>query len=117
MFGNGYCLSIWEVDEKENYAIVAVSSKKKNRATNKYETDFSSKYVKFIGDAFKCRPIAGQRIRIIDCGVENVYVKDGEKFYMKNPNYIIYKYELLESETNYPSNETLTSIDNGELPF
>lgn len=118
MFGNGNYLTIWEVEDKGNYAVVSVSSSKKNKQTGKYDTDFSSKYVRFVGDAYNCRPQKGQRIKIVECGVSNVYMKDGQKVYMQNPNYCVFKYEL-QDDNGASSNEPmrLEPIDENQLPF
>lgn len=118
MFGNGNYLTIWEVEDKGNYAVVSVSSSKKNKQSGKFDTDFSSKYVRFVGDAYNCRPQKGQRIKIVDCGVSNVYMKDGQKVYMKNPNYCVFKYELQDDNGASASNRPiLEEIDSTQLPF
>ena len=118
MFGNGNYLTIWEVEDKGNYAVVSVSSSKKNKQSGKYYTDFSSKYVRFVGDAYNCRPQKGQRIKIVDCGVSNVYMDNGEKVYMKNPNYCVFKYEL-QDDNGASSSEPmrLEPITDEMLPF
>lgn len=96
MFGvNGY-MTIWEVTDKGNYAEVAISSSKKNKQTGKSETDFSAKFVKFVGDAYLQRPMPEQRIKLTGCGVSNAYVKDGKTQYLKNPTYVVWGYELQE---------------------
>jgi hypothetical protein len=96
MFGvNGY-MTIWEVVDKGNYSEVAISSAKKNKQTGQSETDFSAKFVKFVGDAHLQRPMANQRIKITGCGVSNAYVKDGKTQYLKSPSYVVWGYELQE---------------------
>ena len=42
---------IWNIDRKEKYSVVELSVRKKNRTTDQYETDFSSKFVRFVGNA------------------------------------------------------------------
>ena len=118
-FGNGQFMKIWEVVDKDNYAEVSVSSSKKNKKTNEYETDFSSKYVRFVGNAYKQRPMKDQRIKITDCSVQNVYYKNGEKQYLKNPYYVVFAYELQQDANNAPAvqpNWEDISAEN-ELPF
>jgi hypothetical protein len=107
------------VADKGNYAVVSVSSSKKNKQSGKYDTDFSSKYVRFVGDAYNCRPQKGQRIKIVDCGVSNVYMENGEKVYMKNPNYCVFKYVLQEDSNGNTTSEPmrLEPIDESQLPF
>ena len=118
MFGNGNYLTIWEVEDKGNYAVVSVSSSKKNKQSGKYDTDFSSNYVRFVGDAYNCRPQKGQRIKIVECGVSNVYMKDGQKVYMQNPNYCVFKYELQENNGASANTTPTFEVDNDDiLPF
>ena len=93
-FGNGQFMKIWEVADKGNYAEVSMSSSKKNKQTGEYETDFSSKYVRFVGNAKLQNPMKGQRIKITECSVTNVYQKNGEKQFLKNPSYVVFAYEL-----------------------
>lgn len=118
MFGNGSYLTIWEVEDKSNYAVVSVSSSKKNKNSGVYETDFSCKYVRFVGEAYNCRPMPNQRIKIVDCGVVNAYMKDGKKEFMKNPTYTVFKYELQDSGNSQTSDGlVLTPFDESSLPF
>jgi hypothetical protein len=73
---------------------VSLSSSKKNKQTGEYETDFSCKYVRFVGNAKLQNPMKGQRIKITECSVSNIYYKDGERQFLKNPAYVVFSYEL-----------------------
>ena len=120
-FGNGAFLKIWGVTDKGNYAEVEVSSSKKNKQTGEYETDFNSKFVRFVGDAYHCRPMKGQKIKIVECAVTNCYKgNDGKTAYLKNPNYVVFRYELQDgSNTTNSANtdfSTLTDV-NEFVPF
>lgn len=118
-FGNNCFVKIWGVVDKGNFAEVEVSSNKKNRQTGEYETDFRSKFVRFVGDAYHCRPMEGQKIKIIDCTVTNAYKKDGQNMFLKNPIYTVFKYEL-QSDEGTPTNTGTTLLlneVNEELPF
>ena len=86
-------MKVWGVNDKGNYSEVECSTNKKNRNTGNYETDFSSKFVRFVGNAHKKRPQTGEKIKLTNCGVENVYEKDGERQYLKNPTYIVFDFE------------------------
>jgi hypothetical protein len=125
-FGVGSYAKIWEVEDKGGkYAMCKISISTKNRATNQYETTFSSK-VAFFNDAYNCRPQVGQKIKITNCDVTNkVFVKnDGTKTYPFQ--FSVFKYELQE-ETNKdnPSSSkkstapTLYEVmdDEGDIPF
>ena len=97
MFGQDAIVKIWKVEDKGNYSEVSISSSKKNKKTEKYETDFSSNYVRFCGDAHKQRPMKGQKIKITSCGVQNAYEKEGRTQYLKNPIYCVFGYQLLDA--------------------
>lgn len=141
MFSVGTYIKIWNVTNKGNYSEVECSSSAKNKMTGNYETDFSSKYVRFIGNAHKKNPQANERIKITNCGVQNVYEKDGQKQYLKNPTYIVFDFER-DGESgqprvsapksnaytpsaygapnfanNSPNFEELTMGDSSDLPF
>ena len=62
-------------ETKEKYTIAKISISQKNKMTNKYETDFVAN-VRFVGNAHLQRPMEGQRIKILNCGVSNCYTKD-----------------------------------------
>jgi hypothetical protein len=118
-FGNNQYAKIWEVVDKGNYAEVSISSSKKNKLTQNYETDFSCKFVRFVGNAYKQRPMQGQKIKLTDCAVTNVYEKNGRKEYLKNPSYVVFAYELQDggngSVAPQPNWEEFSTEDS--LPF
>lgn len=138
-FGVGSYLTIWGAVNKGSYYEVDTSSSKKNRQTGNYETDFSSKFVRFCGEAAKKNPQAGQKIKITNCAVQNCYEKNGARQYLKNPMYIVFDYELQDTNGNRsatPNNnynpystaapvaspisegfEELTLDDGDDLPF
>ena len=93
MFSTGTYVKIWGTTNKGNYTEVECSTSKKNNQTGRFETDFSSKYVRFIGNAHKKNPQQGEKIKITNCGVQNVYEQNGQKQYMKNPIYLVFDFE------------------------
>lgn len=122
---------MWGVVNKGNYSEVDCSTSAKNKQTGNYETDFSSKFVRFIGNAHKKNPTVGERIKVTSCGVQNVYEKDGQRQYLKNPTYIVFDFER-EGATPTPSAtgyvpsayggnpigfEPLDISTDGDLPF
>ncbi len=118
-FGNNQYMKIWEVVDKGNYAEVSLSSSKKNKMTQKYEMDFSCKFVRFVGNAYNQRPMQGQKIKVTDCAVTNVYERDGQRQYLKNPTYVVFAYELQDDGNGatapQPNWETIGG--NYDLPF
>lgn len=93
MFSTGAYFKVWSVNNKGNYSEVECSTSKKNNQTQRYETDFSSKYVRFIGEAHRKNPQANERIKITSCGVQNVRENNGQKEYLKNPVYLVFDFE------------------------
>lgn len=84
MFRVGSYATIWKV-EKDNYGNVNVqlSTSRKNKKTNEYETDFSFNFVRFYGDA-GARALnlrRGDRIQITECGVGNKFDKEKNQTY------------------------------------
>ena len=129
-FRNGAYAKIWETDVKEKYTVASVSISKKNKQTNQYETDFSSKFVRLIGGAHAFVknaniPSNGLSVKIKECEVTNKYDKETKKEYT---NFLIYAFEEDESESkpepkkskNVTGKEDFMQIPDGldeELPF
>lgn len=110
MFSVNSYMKVWEVEDKGNYTICQISSSKKNQQTGQYETDFSAK-VKFVGKAHFKHPIAGQNIKILNCGVSNKYDKEKKTLYT---NYVVFDCEC-DNETN--TTNTAMTLNEDELPF
>jgi hypothetical protein len=98
-FSNGSFCKIKEVVEKQaNYTVCKVTITKKNKLTNEYELQFSA-HCRFVGNAHKSVPMKDQRIKITSCDVTNCYKdKDGNLQFTKNPQYVVFGYELQESQ-------------------
>jgi len=93
MFSTGVFIKVWGATSKGKYTEVDCSTSKKNAQTGNYETDFSSKFVKFVGAAHNKNPQSGERLKITSCGVQNVIEKDGQRQYLKNPTYLVFDFE------------------------
>lgn len=118
-------VKVWEVENKGNYHIVSLSTSKKNKDTNEYETDFSSKFVRFIGTAHTLASDLkkGDTIKLGSCEVTNKYDKEKNTTYT---NYLVYSFEK-EVDNNNSNNQSTPKIDNSlidipndedsELPF
>jgi hypothetical protein len=126
MFSTGVYLRIWGVSDKGKFTEVDCSTSKKNRQTDQYETDFSSKFVKFLGNAHNKRPQPNERIKITSCGVQNVVEKDGQRQYLKNPTYLVFDFErdneMGQPIVGVPPMDSYTpsaygGIDNGFAPM
>ena len=127
-FGVNSYAKIKEVVEKhDNYSVCKITVTKKNKLTNEYELQFSA-HCRFVGNAHKSVPMADQRIKITSCDVTNCYKdKDGNLQFTKNPQYVVFGYELQESQgTSAPQfhnpydngvNFEDLSSDDSSLPF
>lgn len=116
MFSNECYAKIKKVEKQEKVTICQIStSTKKN---DKYECDFIG-YCRFVGNAHNNEPVVGQRIKIISCGVSNCYSKDNNLNFLKNPNYIVFDYILLDdSDKGTKKSELLADLENIDgLPF
>lgn len=84
---------VWKSENKGNYSVVELSTSKKNKDTNTYETDFSYKFVRFIGTAHKqLESLAdGASIKIGNCEVTNSYDKEKKISYT---NYLVFSFEI-----------------------
>jgi len=120
-FRTGAYAKIWNVDNKGKYSIVELSTSRKDKSTDKYETDFSSKFVRFIGDAHtKINSTVGfnGRVKIESCDVTTS--KQDEKYYT---NFLVFDFEMLDSTNPLPTKPQSdgfmnipTDLDE-ELPF
>ena len=116
-------VKVWEVENKGNYHIVSLSTSKKNKDTNEYETDFSNKFVRFIGTAHTLAADLkkGDTIKLGSCEVTNKYDKEKNTTYT---NYLVYSFEKEGGSSN---NQSTPKTDNSfmdipddadsELPF
>lgn len=99
MFATGNYATVWEVEDKGNYSEVALSTSRKNKETNQYETDFSSKFVRFIGTAHEMASELKKqdRIKLGNCGVTNSYNKETKKGYT---NFCVFSFETTDNDTS-----------------
>ena len=97
-------VKVWEVENKGNYHVVSLSTSKKNKETGKYETDFSNKFVRFIGTAHNLAADlkVGDVIKLGSCEVTNKYDKDKNTTYT---NYLVYSFEKEECNSNSSQSE------------
>ena len=130
MFKNNAYATIWDIDKTthktvevaDKYAEIAITTSYKNKAQNKYETDFSAR-VRLYGAAFEKAKglnfIEGDRIQLKEVGVSNKYDKIKKKMYV---NYQCYDFEIAEQQDKKPGKVTIEDspigdLDSEELPF
>ena len=95
MFKNNAFSTVWNVVDKGNYCDVELSTSKKN-AEGQYETDFSSKYVRFVKGAadFARKLKPNDRIKILECGVSNGKSDKDDKWYT---SFLVFAAELADN--------------------
>lgn len=104
---------VWKIENKGNWSRCQISVSAKNKKTGQYEPNFSAN-VNFVGKAHSNAPQEGQRIKITDFEVTNVYVKaDGTKSY--EPHYTVFDFEPLDGGTT--QQQTLNLDDLESTPF
>lgn len=115
---------VWKVENKGNYHVAQISTSKKNKQTDQYETDFSNNFVRFIGTAHNMAASLkdGDRIKIGSCEVTNKYDKEKNTTYT---NYMVYSFEVeggsqANTQPQKKANDGFMNIPDGldeELPF
>ena len=119
MFSNNSYAKIKSVENKGNYSVCKISISKKDKNTNKYDTDFIAN-VRFVGQAHLQKPMENQRIKITSCGVSNCYTKDEKLEFYKNPNYVIFAYELQDTNGEHTQTKSFSfelTETSEDLPF
>ncbi len=116
---NSYA-KIKTIEYKDSYAKgqITISEKVKNSNPVKFYCSWTG-YVSFVGDAFLCKPQAGQKIKIISYDNKNGYLdKDGNQQFSKTPNVAIFKYELqADSHSNSTTSPAFELVNDETLPF
>ena len=120
-FSVGNYAKIKEVKEvKENYTVAKLSFSKKNKATNEYEPNFIG-VARFVGNAHLQKPMVDQKIKITACDVTNCYVKDGKVEFPERPQYVVFSYELQDSNGTTPQpirvEQVMAIANDDDLPF
>lgn len=121
-FRKGAYATVWAAEKGSgNYTDVRLSISKKNKQTDKYETDFSG-FVRFVGTAHQNVGSLKERdrIRIGDCEVTNSYNKEKNVTYT---NYAVFSFEKVDNNgvQGKSDDKAFTNshdeIDDAELPF
>ena len=106
--GRGGYARIWKVENKGNYSIAKVSTSKKRKDGDGYETDFQHGFVRLVGNAHDKVsnleiPDKGVAIQIISCEVTTPYDGENKKSYT---NYVIYAFDVVNGENTSDSKES-----------
>ena len=105
-------ISIWKFEDKGNHGVVEISTSRRNKETEKYETDFSAKFVRVIGtalDKLRAMPDA-KRVKLVDFEVTSRWDKEKEQRYT---NYTIFDIDPVEEyhPNNYSQPDTDTDVE------
>lgn len=114
-FRNGAYAKVWEISNEGKYSKARISTSKKNKETEQYETDFNG-FVKLLGQAHNKGVQADDKIKIVSCEVQNKYDKEKKVTYW---DCIIWEVETEETETA-PKKDKLADLkpaEDVELPF
>lgn len=116
MFGNGSYATVKNTAIDNGKLVVHLVTKKKGQ-DGKWRCDFSSRFINFVGKAKQKEPLEGDRIKILNCGVENAYVNEDEELvFLKNPRYTVFDYEFIEHYDDNKKDDKKQDDDDG-LPF
>lgn len=112
---NAYA-TVWNVVNKGKFSEVEMSVSKKNTETGKYDNEFASKFVRFIGQAHqKAAALSkGDRIMITECDVTNKYVAEQKKEYV---NFSVFNFEPQSRNNSKPAFEGTPTVKEEDLPF
>lgn len=100
--GRGGFARIWSIEDKGNYLVAKISTSKKRKDGDGYETDFQDGYVRLIGSAHeKGKTLTvtekGVAIQITSCEVTTPYNAETKKGYT---NYAIFAFNIPEGNDN-----------------
>ena len=107
----GCVVTVWSVEDKGKYSEVRVSTSRKNKTTQNWETDFGA-YARFIGAAHEAAKALKpkDRIKITEFEVTNRYDKERKITYT---SYAVFGFEPLEpNERPAPA-----PTGNDDMPF
>ncbi|WP_394910514.1 hypothetical protein [uncultured Robinsoniella sp.] len=127
-FGQGKFGHIWKLENKGNYHVAEMSTSKKNKNTDQYETDWANKFVRLVGTAHQQADQLdiSKNVKLGACEVTNRYDKEKNTTYT---NYAIFNFEDANNNGNQSSSKQTTgkgasdnfmNIPDGiddELPF
>lgn len=116
-FGVNQYATVKNTVDNDGRLVVHLTTAKKAQ-DGKYHCDFSSRFVRFVGKAREKKPIEGDRIKILNCVVENAYFKDGKTEFTKEAKYTVFDYEFIDhwDTDKKGENKSDDDVDDG-LPF
>ena len=116
--------TVWKIENKGNYSEVSLSTSRKDKATGDYKNSNWS-FVRFVGDAQAKIDLLSRQTRIVIKGMgislEPYMNKDGEKAYPKNPQFVVFNFELQEDSGSRGVMDTAPQVEeeggSEDIPF
>lgn len=107
-FGQGKFGHIWKLENKGNYHVAEMSTSKKNKETEQYETDWTNKFVRLVGTAHQQADSLdiSKNVKIGACEVTNKYDKEKNTTYT---NYVIFGFEDVNGGNGQTARPTASS--------
>ena len=124
-FSNTQRVMVWDIDKRDNYALVRMGSSRKEKSSGDYKNSTWS-FVRFVGNAFKKIDDLSIKDKIVLKGagisLEPYVDKNGETQYPKNPQIVVFNWEPFSYEdggqTSGGANApVVASSDDENLPF
>lgn len=116
-FANRKFAKVWDIQPKERYIELRITTSKKNKDSKEYEQDFSG-FVRCLGKAFdKAKELTkGDLVTLGDVEVTTKYDTERDKTYT---NFIVWDFEKQKQGTppKNPSDVPLQPVDELDLPF
>ena len=116
-FGTGNYAKVWASEDKGKYSVVELSTSKKNKETGEYATDFSSKFVRFVGTAHeRLKDLdANGRIKLGNCDVTTSKAEDGRYF----TNFTVFSFDNVEAKADgaEPKSAKSSKGNDDDLPY
>lgn len=114
--GQGGWARLWSVDDKGNYSTARISTSRKQKDSNTYETDFSDGFVRLVGEAHKLAtsltiPEKGIGIQITSCETTKNYSKKTQKEYV---NFTVFGFKLLDGKGDTTKKPTKSKAKSAE---
>jgi len=118
----GQIVKVWSWEDKGKYAVVRMSSSRKDKITGEYKSS-NWAFVRFVGEAYNKIKNGelneGDLIELHGCTISlESYVDNNIKKYPKSPSIVVFNWVPCESKTHVNNNAIDTEdMDDENIPF
>jgi len=112
----GQRVKVFKIEDKGNYSLVRFSTSRKDKRDDEYKYSNWS-FVRFVGRAHDrlSHVEEGDRIILDGAGISlEPYMKNGEKLYPKNPQIIVFNFNLLDEANIEDGGYSEPDVENDE---